>query len=69
MPGLPEKGEVGGATSEWRWPRRGETKCAEDRKTLEKWAFAGSGPVRSQVIVGGVVQGGDRHPQHSAENF
>ena len=43
--------------------------CAEDRKTLEKWAFAGTGPVRSQVIVGGVVQGGDRHPQHSAENF
>ena len=25
--------------------------------------------MRSQVIVGGVVQGGDRHPQHSAENF
>ena len=32
-------------------------------------AFAGTGPVRSQVIVGGVVQGGDRHPQHSVENF
>ena len=25
--------------------------------------------MRSQVIVGGVVQGGDRHPQHSAEIF
>jgi hypothetical protein len=43
--------------------------CAEDRKTLEEWAFAWTVPVRSQVIVGGVVQGGDRHLQHSAENF
>ena len=66
---LPEKGEVGGATSEWRWPRLGGSSAPRTAKPLKNGPFAGTVPVRSQVIVGGVVQGGDRHPQHSAENF
>ena len=35
MPGLPEKGEVGGATSEWRWPRRGGSSAPRTAKPLK----------------------------------
>ena len=38
MPVLLEKREVGGATSEWRWPRRGETKCLDELERIYRRA-------------------------------
>jgi len=44
MPGLPEKGEVGGATSEWRWPRRGGSSAPRTAKPLKNGLSRGLFP-------------------------
>ena len=44
MPVVLERREVGGATSEWRWPRRGGSSAARGAKTLKNRVSRGLVP-------------------------